>query len=143
MLIGQYKHTIDNKKRLALPEKFRGELGDKVIITKGIEKCLVIYTQKEWEVFSGKLGNLSLAQTEARSFTRSILASATEVVLDKLGRILVPDYLKNYGGLKKDVVICGLSNRLEIWDSEKWDVYNKEAEKGIEEIVSKLGSLGI
>ncbi|KKQ23161.1 MAG: cell division/cell wall cluster transcriptional repressor MraZ [Candidatus Staskawiczbacteria bacterium RIFCSPLOWO2_12_FULL_37_15] len=143
MLIGQYKHTIDNKKRLALPAKFRGELGDKVIITKGIEKCLVIYTQKEWEVFSGKLGNLSLAQTEARSFTRSILASATEVVLDKLGRILVPDYLKNYGGLKKDVVICGLSNRLEIWDSEKWDVYNKEAEKGIEEIVSKLGSLGI
>jgi len=118
MLIGQYKHTIDNKKRLALPAKFRGELGDKVIITKGIEKCLVIYTQKEWEVFSGKLGNLSLAQTEARSFTR-------------------------YGGLKKDVVICGLSNRLEIWDSEKWDVYNKEAEKGIEEIVSKLGSLGI
>ena len=143
MLIGQYKHTIDNKKRLALPAKFRGELGDKVIITKGIEKCLVIYTQKEWEVFSGKLGNLSLAQTEARSFTRSILASATEVVLDKLGRILVPDYLKNYGGLKKDVVICGLSNRLEIWDSEKWDVYNKEAEKGIEEIVSKLGSFGI
>ena len=143
MLIGQYKHTIDNKKRLALPAKFRGELGDKVIITKGIEKCLVIYTQKEWEVFSGKLGNLSLAQTEARSFTRSILASAMEVVLDKLGRILVPDYLKNYGGLKKDVVICGLSNRLEIWDSEKWDVYNKEAEKGIEEIVSKLGSLGI
>ena len=143
MLIGQYKHTIDNKKRLALPAKFRGELGDKVIITKGIEKCLVIYTQKEWEVFSGKLGNLSLAQTEARSFTRSILASATEVVLDKLGRILVPDYLKNYGGLKKDVVICGLSNRLEIWDSEKWDVYNKEAEKGIEEIVSKLGPLGI
>ena len=143
MLIGQYKHTIDNKKRLALPAKFRGELGDKVIITKGIEKCLVIYTQKEWEVFSGKLGNLSLAQTEARSFRRSILASATEVVLDKLGRILVPDYLKNYGGLKKDVVICGLSNRLEIWDSEKWDVYNKEAEKGIEEIVSKLGSLGI
>ena len=143
MLIGQYKHTIDNKKRLALPAKFRGELGDKVIITKGIEKCLVIYTQKEWEVFSGKLGNLSLAQPEARSFTRSILASAMEVVLDKLGRILVPDYLKNYGGLKKDVVICGLSNRLEIWDSEKWDVYNKEAEKGIEEIVSKLGSLGI
>ncbi len=143
MLIGQYKHTIDNKKRLALPAKFRGELGDKVIITKGIEKCLVIYTEKEWGVISGKLSNLPISAPEARSFTRSILASAMEVVLDKLGRILVPDYLKNYGGLRKDVIVCGLSNRLEIWDSEKWDAYNKEAEKGIEEIVSKLGPLGI
>ncbi len=143
MLIGQYEHTIDSKKRLALPAKFRGELGDKVIITRGIENCLAVYTEKEWEVFSGKLGNLPLAQQEARSFARIILSGAMEVFLDKLGRILIPDYLKNYAGLKKDVVICGLSNRLEIWDSEKWDAYRKSAEKGVEEIVSKLGPLGI
>ena len=143
MLIGQYEHTIDNKKRLALPAKFRGELGDKVIITKGVEKCLVVYTQKEWEVMSGKLGNLPISQTEARSFARIILAGAMEVALDKLGRILIPDYLKTYAGLKKTVVICGLSNRLEVWDEEKWDAYRKAAEKGVEEIVSKLGPLGI
>ena len=143
MLIGQYEHTIDVKKRLALPAKFRGELGDKVIITKGVESCLVVYTEKEWEIMSGKLGNLPISQSEARSFARIMLAGAMEVALDKLGRILVPDYLKEYAGLKKNVVICGLSTRLEIWDAEKWDEYTKNAEKGVQEIVSKLGPLGI
>lgn len=143
MLIGQYKHTIDSKKRLALPSKFRGELGGKVIVTKGIENCLVVYTQKEWEIMSQKLGNLPMAQVEARSFARIILASAMEISLDKLGRILIPDYLKQYADLRKNVVICGLSNRLEIWDEKKWEVYRKNAEKGVEKIVSKLGPLGI
>jgi len=143
MLIGQYEHTIDIKKRLALPSKFRGELGDKVIITRGIEKCLAVYTQAEWGVISSKLGSLTISQSEARSFTRMILAGAMEVSLDKLGRILVPDYLKEYAQLKKNVVVCGLSNRLEIWDAEKWEAYKKEAEKGVDEIVSKLGGLGI
>ncbi len=143
MLIGQYKHTIDNKKRLALPVKFRGELGIKVIVTKGVENCLIVYTEKEWEVMSQKLGNLPISQTEARSFTRHLLANATEVNLDKLGRILIPDYLKEYADFKKNVVICGLSNRLEIWDEVKWEIYSKDAEKGVEEIVSKLGPLGI
>lgn len=143
MLIGQYKHTIDTKKRLALPVKFRGELGNKVIITKGIESCLVVYIEKEWGIMSQKLGNLPSAQPEARSFARIILAGAMEVILDKLGRILIPDYLKEYADLKKNVVICGLSNRLEIWDEQKWETYTKKAEKGVEEIVSKLGPLGI
>lgn len=143
MLIGQYKHAIDNKNRMALPAKFRGELGEKVVITRGIEKCLVIYTQKEWETFSHKLANLPISQIEARSFTRNILGYATEVSLDKLGRILIPDYLKDYASLKKNVAICGLSNRLEVWDEMKWEDYRKNSEKGIEEIVSKLGGLGI
>lgn len=143
MLIGQYKHTVDIKKRLALPAKFRGELGLKVIVTKGVENCLVVYTEKEWEVMSQKLGSLPISQTEARSFTRHLLASATEIELDKLGRILIPDFLKEYAHFKKNVVICGLSNRLEIWDEAKWEDYTKKAEKGVEEIVSKLGPLGI
>ncbi len=143
MLIGQYQHTIDAKKRLALPVRFRGELGAKVIITKGIENCLVVYTQKEWEIMSSKLANLPVSQGEARSFTRHILSSATEVELDKLGRILVPDYLKQYAGFSKNVVIAGLSNRLEIWDEAKWQQYSQNAEKGVEEIVSKLGPMGI
>ena len=143
MLIGQYEHTIDAKKRLALPSKFRGELGDKVIITKGVENCLVVYTEKEFLVMSEKISNLTISQPEARSFTRTMLASAMEVNFDKLGRILVPDYLKKYAGLNKNVVICGLSNRLEIWDSEKWEIYKQAAEKGVDEIVSKLGGLGI
>lgn len=143
MLIGQYQHTIDSKKRLALPVKFRGELGSKVVITKGVENCLVIYTEKEWQIMSEKLSNLPISQGEARSFTRHLLASATEIELDKLGRILIPDYLKKYGNLKKNAIVCGLSNRLEIWDESKWENYRKKAEKGVEEIVSKLGPLGI
>lgn len=143
MLIGQYNHTIDAKKRLALPAKFRGELGGQVVVTKGVENCLVVYTQKEWEIMSAKLANLPVSQVEARSFTRHLLASAMEVELDKLGRILLPDYLKEYGALKKNVVICGLSNRLEIWDDQMWRQYSQSAEKGVEEIVSKLGPLGI
>ncbi len=143
MLIGQYEHTIDSKKRLALPVKFRGELGDKLIITRGIENCLVVYTEKEWRVISEKLSNLPISQTEARSFARIMLAGAMEVSPDKLGRILLPDYLKNYAGFNKNVVICGLSNRLEIWDKKKWDVYKNKAEKEVGSLVSKLGNLGI
>ena len=143
MLIGQYEHTIDIKKRLALPAKFRGELGEKVIITKGIESCLVVYTEKEFKIMSDKISNLTISQAEARSFTRTMLAGAMEVTLDKLGRILVPDYLKKYAGLNKNVVICGLSNRLEIWDLDNWTAWTKEAEKGVSDIVSKLGGLGI
>ena len=143
MLIGQYEHTIDNKKRLALPAKFRGELGDKVVITRGVDGCLFVYTFAEWQTASEKWSALTLTQTEARSFARMMLAGAMEVILDKLGRILVPDYLKEYAGLRKNVVICGLSNRLEIWDSEKWEKYKNEAEKGVDEIVSKLSGLGI
>src|SRR3989344_3194072 len=100
MLIGQYKHTIDIKKRLALPVKFRGELGVKVIVTKGEENCLVVYTEKEREEMSQKLGILPISEGGARSFSRRLLASAMEVDLDKLGRILLPDYLKEYADLK-------------------------------------------
>ncbi|HLD70659.1 MAG TPA: division/cell wall cluster transcriptional repressor MraZ [Negativicutes bacterium] len=143
MLIGQYQHTIDIKKRLALPVRFRAELGTNVIVTKGVENCLVVYTLKEWEVVSAKWANLPMSHTEARSSVRHFLASAMEVELDKLGRILLPDYLKDYADLKKNVTVAGLSNRLEIWDQEKWDEYKKSAEKGVEEIISKLGPLGI
>lgn len=138
MLIGQYEHTIDNKKRLALPAKFRGELGEKVVITRGIDNCLVIYTLEEWKSVSEKLSQLPGNQAEARSFARIMLAGAMEVILDKLGRILVPDYLKSYADLKKNVVICGLSNRLEVWDSEEWNKYKKEVEGQVSDIASKL-----
>lgn len=143
MLIGQYEHTIDSKKRLALPAKFRGELGDKVIITRGIDSCLVVYTEEEWKETAMKLSKLPSSQSEARSYARIMLAGAMESCLDKLGRILIPDYLKKYAGLEKNVIICGLTNRLEIWDANKWDVYKKNVEKEVGNIASKLGDLGI
>jgi|SRR3989344_9543301 len=143
MLIGEYRHTIDAKKRLALPAKFRKELGETVIVTRGIDSCLVVYTQKEWEVMSGKLGALPASQIEARGFARIMLAGAMAVELDRLGRILVPEYLKNYASLTKNVVICGLYNRLEIWDQEQWDAYKKKMEGEVGDLASKLKELGI
>ena len=143
MLIGEFRHTIDTKKRLALPAKFRKELGETVIITRGLDNCLVIYPEKEWETMSDKLGKLPMGQAEARGFSRIMLAGAMAVGLDKLGRILVPDYLKNYANLTKSVVVCGLYNRLEIWDAESWDVYRKKMEGEIGDMAGKLKELGI
>lgn len=143
MFIGEYRHTIDTKKRLALPAKFRKELGKKVIVTRGFENCLVVYPEKEWKTVTDKLEKLPTSQIGARSFSRIILAGAMEVNLDKLGRILIPDYLKRFAGFKKNVIICGLSNKLEIWDVQKWEDYRKKAEQDIEKVAEQLPELGI
>jgi len=143
MFIGEYQHSIDIKKRLSLPAKFRKELGRNVIITRGFDSCLVIYTEKKWKGAMEELRKLSTSKAENRKLSRTILGGAIEVSLDKLGRILIPDYLKNYAGLKKDVTICGLSNKLEVWDSEKWESYRKKAELDIDKIAEGLPELGI
>jgi MraZ protein len=143
MLIGEYRHTIDTKKRLALPAKFRTELGKTVVITRGFENCLIVYPQKEWKIMSDKLGKLPVSQADARGFSRIMLAGAMEVALDKLGRILIPEYLKKYAGLKKNAVVCGLSNRLEIWDAKKWAIYREKMEKDLGNLAVNLKELGI
>ncbi len=143
MFIGEYRHTIDIKKRLALPAKFRKELGKTIIITRGLDNSLVVYPSKEWKTVSDKLGKLPAGQLEARGFARIILAGAMEVELDRLGRILIPEYLKTYANLKKNVVICGLYNRLEVWDSKNWEIYKKKTEKEVGDFAAKLRELGI
>jgi len=143
MFIGEYFHTIDTKKRLALPAKFRKELGKKVIVTRGFENCLVVYQQSEWKLVMEELRRLPSGRAESRKFNRAILGGATEINLDKLGRILIPDYLKKYAGLKKNITICGLSNKLEIWDDQKWEVYRKKAEQDIDKVAENLPDLGI
>jgi len=143
MFIGEYKHTIDSKKRLALPYKFRKELGKGVIVTRGFDKCLVVYSQKEWKGVIEELRKLPTSRAESRKFNRVVLGGAIEVNLDKLGRILIPDYLKKYAGLKKNITVCGLSNKLEIWDIQKWETYRKKAEQDIDKVAEKLPDLGI
>jgi MraZ protein len=143
MFIGEYSHSIDEKKRLAVPSKFRGELKKTVVVTRGLDKCLFIYPMKAWEELAGKLGNLPVGEAGTRSFTRLMLAGAVDVPVDKQGRILIPDYLKDYADLKRNVVIAGLYNRLEIWDEKKWEDYKIGAEKNSDEIAEQLGKLGI
>ena len=142
MIIGEYIYSIDEKKRLAIPAKFRKSLGEKAVITRGLDNCLVVYPLKEWEKIAQKLENLP-NQLDARSYARIMLAGACDVELDKLGRILIPDNLKDYASLKKNVSILGLSNRMEIWDEARWQEYKKRTEVAVGDIAEKLKELGI
>jgi MraZ protein len=143
MFIGEYSHSIDPKKRLAVPSKFRADLKNKVVITRGLDKCLFIYPVKVWTELANKLGTMPVGESNTRSFVRLMLAGAVDVEVDGQGRILVPDYLKKYAGLAKNVIIAGLYNRLEIWDEKKWTEYKNKAEKNTDEIAEQLGKLGV
>ncbi|MDP3795235.1 MAG: division/cell wall cluster transcriptional repressor MraZ [bacterium] len=143
MLIGQYQHALDEKKRLAIPSKLRLEVGHKVVVTRGLDKCLFIYPMPIWERIAEKLGELPVGKSETRQFLRVLLSGATEVELDSLGRILIPEFLKTYAGLEKEAVIVGVYNRLEVWDEREWADYRVEAEKNQDAIAEKLGEVGV
>lgn len=120
MFMGEYNHTIDAKGRLSIPSKFRSALSGEFVISRGIEDCLYVYANDEWEQFAQNLRTLSLVNKEARQFKRFFLAGAAQVETDPQGRILIPTGLREYAGLKKDVILVGVGTRIEIWDSEKW-----------------------
>ena len=141
--IGEYIHTIDQKKRLAIPVKFRQLLGKQAVITRGLDNCLFLYSLKEWQKLAKKLSQLPISQSDVRGFVRIMLAGAMEVNIDNLGRILVPDYLKQYASLGKKVVIAGLYNRIEIWDAKRWQSYQKKTEKEVGDMAERLKELGI
>ncbi|MBI2034022.1 MAG: division/cell wall cluster transcriptional repressor MraZ [Candidatus Liptonbacteria bacterium] len=143
MLLGEYKHNLDSKGRVAIPAKFREELKAGAIITRGLDNCLFVFAAKEWEALAKKLIALPLAQANSRAFVRLMLAGASNVEVDSQGRVLIPDYLRKYAGLKKEVVVAGLYNRAEIWDAEKWNQYKQKTESASDEIAEKLGELGI
>mgnify|MGYP000142963892 CR=1 FL=1 len=143
MFIGEYIYSLDEKKRLSIPAKFRKELGKRAILTRGLDNCLVLYPLQEWEKLTKKLESLPLSRSEARGFLRMMLSGAVDVSFDKLGRILIPEYLKEYAGLEKNVAIIGLSNRIEIWNEQKWKEYKERIEKESESIADKLRELGI
>lgn len=143
MLLGEYRHNLDIKGRVAIPAKFRDKLAMGAIITRGLDNCLFMFTNTEWEVLAQKLVGLPLAQANSRAFVRLMLAGAMDVQLDNQGRILVPDYLRKYAELKKEVVVAGLYNRMEIWDAERWERYKQKTESASDEIAEKLGELGI
>lgn len=143
MLIGEYQHIIDQKRRLAIPSKLREDLGQKMVLTRGLDNCLFLFPMNEWSKVVEKLNQLPLGQEKTRSFVRLMLSGAVDIELDALGRILVPEYLKIYAGLGKQAVIAGLYNRLEIWDKVRWDGYKGKIEKNTDELAEKLGELGV
>ena len=139
MFIGEYIHIIDHKRRLAIPSKFRKALGKNAVIAQGLDNCLILYPLEEWRKKASKLENLPDGQMDARVFTRIMLSGANNVELDKLGRILVPEHLKDYASLKKSVAILGLSNKIELWDEIRWKTYKEEMAKTVGEIAQQLG----
>ncbi|OGG42482.1 cell division/cell wall cluster transcriptional repressor MraZ [Candidatus Jorgensenbacteria bacterium RIFCSPLOWO2_01_FULL_45_25b] len=143
MFLGEYKHSIDAKGRVAVPAKFRSKLVSGAIITRGLDSCLFVFDAKEWQKLAEKLIALPLAQANSRAFSRLMLSGASDVNLDVQGRILVPDYLRAYAEIKKQVVVTGLYNRIEIWDAEHWNTYKAKTESQSDEIAEKLGELGI
>lgn len=143
MFIGEYHHTIDSKSRLIIPSKFRENLGSKFIMTKGLDNCLFVYPEKEWNVLEEKLRTLPLTNRDARAFVRFFFSGATECVLDKQGRILIPNNLKNHAKLMKEAVIIGVASRIEIWSKEEWDEYNNDDSLSYDSIAEKMVQLGI
>ena len=143
MLIGEYKHTLDPKKRLSVPSKWRKDLGKKLIITRGLDNCLFVYPQKEWQKITEKVGQLPLGQADTRSFNRFFLSGAVEVEVDSVGRILVPDFLKDFAHLDSKVVLAGIHDRVEIWDEKQWTEYKTQIESQADALAEKLGQIGV
>lgn len=142
MFIGEYAHTLDDKKRVSLPKAFRQSLGKKMVMTRGLDNCLFVYPKEAWEKVAARLQELSFAQADTRGFTRFILSGATEVEADAAGRILIPDHQKQFAGLKKEVVFAGVSDRVEVWDADVWKQYKAKIESQAERMAETLGSIG-
>ena len=138
MFLGEYHHSIDDKGRLIIPAKFRSELGDKFIITRGIENCLFAYPEKRWEEIVHKLESLPFTKKDARNFTRFFLSGATVAEFDKQGRVNITSPLINYAGIEKECIIIGTGDRLEIWSEDAWNSFFNSASINMSDIAENL-----
>ena len=143
MFIGEYTHSVDDKKRLSVPVRFRKGLGKKAVITIGLNKCLFLYPTKAWDVFALKLSKLSMGKSEDRGFSRAVLSGAFDVEIDAIGRILIPDALKVHAGLKEKVVLTGAYDRVEIWDESTWASYKATVVSETDRMAEQLGERGV
>ncbi len=134
---------MDSKGRMAVPAKFRNMLKKGAVVTKGIDNCLFLYPKEKWQEMAQKFAELPISQSKARAFARHMLAGAVEVEFDNQGRVTIPEYLRDFAGLKKKAIVAGLYDRLEIWDEEKWNNYKKGAEANSADIAEALGEMGV
>lgn len=142
MFMGEYNHTIDAKGRLIVPAKFREVLGDEFVVTKGLDGCLFVYPDTEWKAFEEKLRTLPLTNKNSRQFTRFFLAGAATCEVDKQGRILLPQVLREFAGLEKEVVLVGVASRIEIWSRQRWDECVSAYDDDMNEVAENMESLG-
>ena len=142
MLLGEYKHSIDSKGRIIVPSKFREKLGENFIVTRGLDGCLFGYPAEEWIKLEEKLQELPMAKRDARKFTRFFYSAATECKIDKQGRINLPENLINFAALEKNCYLIGVSNRIEIWSEDNWEMFTEEAEESFEDIAEDMIDFG-
>ncbi len=138
MLMGEYHHNIDEKSRLIIPAKFRSELGERFVITKGLDKCLFVYSETEWNKLMQKVSSLQFTKKNVRAFERTFVGGASLIEFDKQGRINITSPLVHYANIKKECVIIGVSERLEIWSKEEFESYMKDNEDNLEEITENI-----
>lgn len=138
MLMGEFHHNLDEKGRIIIPSKIREELGDSIIVTRGLEDCLFIYSEKEWSKVVSKLKELPFTKKDARSFTRMFLSGATITDFDKQGRIKIAQPLLEYADLKKECIVIGVNDRLEIWSKERWDSFIDDASENLSDLADHL-----
>jgi len=143
MFIGEYHHVLDDKGRLAIPQKFRKELRGGAVVTRGLDNCLFVYSMTEWKKLAEKLSALPFSQANSRAFSRLMLAGAMDVEIDKQGRVVLPEYLRRYASIGKDVVVAGLYGRIELWDKASWESYKAKTEKDSNDIAERMGELGV
>lgn len=143
MLMGEYLHNLDEKKRLIIPSKFRYELGEVVVITRGLEKCLFVYSKEDFQRITDKLATIPFTKKEARSFMRFFLSGATQVEFDKQGRITIPSSLTNYANINKECVVLGTGDRLEIWDQSSWNEFFDSTKDDMSDIAEKLFDMNV
>lgn len=136
--MGEYSHNLDAKGRIIVPAKFRENLGETFVLTRGLDRCLFVYPEVEWRLLEDKLKQLPLTKKDARKFTRFFLSGATELEIDKQGRISIPQPLRTYANLSKQCTVIGVSNRIEIWDADEWNVYVSESEESFAKIAENL-----
>ena len=143
MFIGEFTASIDEKGRISIPAKFRIQLKSKVVVTRGLDNSLFLYTLDEWKKLAEKLASLPISTANTRAFSRLMLAGAMDCEIDKQGRIILPSYLKDFAKIKKRLVFAGLYNRIEIWSEDSWQAYKKQTEKNSNAIAEQLGNLGV
>lgn len=143
MFMGEYNHSIDSKGRLIIPSKLREDLGESFVITKGLDGCLFIYTEKEWENIENKFREMPLTTKDARKFSRFFFAGAAKMETDKQGRILIPNSLREFALLKKDVVLVGVLDRVEIWDKDNWKHNTLVSDEDMDEIAEHMSNMGL
>lgn len=143
MLIGEYIHTIDEKNRISLPSKFRKELGKSVILAPGLDRCIAMFTVKEWARISEKLSESSMLSSDNRSFARLMFGNAVEASVDSIGRILVPQFLKDRASIKGKIAVIGVQGRVELWDEKTWNTYKGTLDKRADDLAEKLGQIGV